>query len=41
MKPPTVPHNFTIPDLPFLSDQFTHVYKLLKSLYGLKDAGKT
>ena len=41
MKPPTVPHNFVIPDLPQLSDIFTHVYKLLKNLYGLKDTGKT
>ena len=41
MKPPTVPHNFVILDLPQLSDMFTHVYKLLKNLYGLKDADKT
>ena len=40
MKPPTVPHKFTIPDLPQLFDRFTHAYKLLKNLYGLKDAGK-
>ena len=41
MKPPTVPNNFIIPDLPQLSDRFTHVYELIKNLYGLKDAGKT
>ena len=26
MKPPTVPHNFIIPDIPLLSNRFTHVY---------------
>lgn len=41
MKPPRVPHNFLIPDLPTLSDRFTKVYQLLRNLYGLKDAGKT
>ena len=41
MKPLTVPYNFIIPDLPQLSDRFTHVYKLIKSMYGLKQAPKT
>ena len=41
MKPPKVPSDFSIPDLPAFSDRFLKVYKLLKNLYGLKDAGKT
>jgi hypothetical protein len=41
MKPPQVPAQFDIPDLPSLSDQFTNVYNLLRNLYGLKDAGRT
>ena len=41
MKPPKVPPNFVIPDLPNLADRFCNVYPLLKNLYGLKDAGKT
>eukprot|EP00980_Cylindrotheca_fusiformis_P020026 scaffold7110_cov112-Cylindrotheca_fusiformis.AAC.1 len=41
MKPPKVPGNFTIPDLPSAADRFNNVYKLIKNLYGLKDAGKT
>jgi hypothetical protein len=41
MKPPRVPRHFLIPDLPALADRFTKVYKLIKNLYGLKDAGKT
>ena len=41
MQPPKVPPNFTIPDLPNFADRFLKVYKLLKNLYGLKDAGKT
>jgi hypothetical protein len=41
MKPPKVPQKFDIPDLPSFSDRFTKVYKLLKNLYGLKDAGRT
>ena len=41
MKPPTVPSNFVIPDLPKFMDRFTHVYKLIKKLYGLKDVGRT
>ena len=31
----------TIPDLTAFSDRFLKVYKLLKNLYGLKDADKT
>ena len=41
MKPPTVPSDFVIPDLPKCMDRFTHVYKLIKNLYGLKYAGRT
>ena len=41
MQPPKVPPDFKIPDLPSFSDRFLKVYKLLKNLYGLKDAGKT
>ena len=41
MKPPTVPSNFVIPDLPTFMDRFTHVYKLIKNPYVLKDAGRT
>ena len=41
MKPPTLPLECTIPDLPKPSDRFLKVYKLLKNLYGLKDAGRT
>ena len=41
LKPPPVPTTFKIPDLPNISDRFTKVYKLLKNLYGLKDAGRT
>jgi hypothetical protein len=41
MRPPKVPPDFKIPDVPTLSDRFTNVYKLLWNLYGLKDAGKT
>ena len=41
MQPPRVPHDFKIPDLPSFTDRFTHAYKLLKNLYGLKDAGRT
>ena len=41
MRPPKVPHNFNIPDLPIFSERFTKVYKLLKNLYGLKNAGRT
>ena len=41
MSPPRVPNDFKIPDLPNPADRSTKVYKLLKNLYGLKDAGKT
>jgi hypothetical protein len=41
MRPPKVPPDFKIPDLPTMSDRFTNVYKLLRNLYILKDAGKT
>ena len=41
MKPPTVPSDLVIPDLPKFMDRFTHVYKLIKNLYGFKDAGFT
>jgi hypothetical protein len=41
MRPPRVPPDFIIPDLPTLSDRLTQAYKLIKNLYGLKDAGKT
>ena len=41
MQPPKVPFDFKIPDLPQLSDRFNKAYKLIKNLYGLKDAGRT
>ena len=41
MKPPTVPSQFPIPELPDPYDRFTKIYKLIKNLYGLKDAGRT
>lgn len=41
MQPPKVPPDFTIPDLPNFADRFLCLYKLIKNLYGLKDAGKT
>ena len=41
MKHPTVPSDFVITDLPKLMDRFTHFYKLIKNLYGLKDASRT
>ena len=41
MQPPKVPTDFSIPDLPHFTDRFLKVYKLLKNLYGLKDAGRT
>ena len=39
MRPTKVPSGFSIPDLPTFSDRFLRVYKLLKNLYSLKDAG--
>ena len=41
MKSHPVPYDFTIPDLPSPSDRLFKCYKLLKNLYGLKDAGRT
>ena len=41
MQPPKVPPGFLIPDLPLLLDSFVKVYKLIRNLYGLKDAGHT
>ena len=41
MRPPTVPADFIIPDIPVYTDRFTQVYKLIETLYGLKDAGRT
>ena len=41
MIPPKVPNNFPIPDLPNFTDRFTSTYKLIRNLYGLKDAGRT
>ena len=41
MKPPTVPSDFVIPDLPKFMDRFTHVSKIINNLYVLKDAGRT
>ena len=41
LTPPRVPPNFTIADLPKKQDRHLNAYKLLKNLYGLKDAGKT
>ena len=41
LRPPTVPNYFVIPDLPKPLDRVQKVYKLLKNLYGLKDAGRT
>ena len=41
LQPPRVPFNFPIPDLPHMNDRATKVYKLLKNLYGLKDASRT
>ena len=41
MLPPRVPDDFRILDLPSPEDRFSKVYKLLRNLYGLKDAGRT
>ena len=41
MQPPSVLSGFVIPNLPKFDDCFTHIYKMLKKLYSLKDAGKT
>ena len=34
MKPPIVPSEFVIPDLPKFMDRFNHICKLIKNLYG-------
>ena len=39
MKPPRVPPDFVIPNLPQPIDRVTKVYQLLRNLYGLKDVG--
>ena len=41
MRPPHVPPDFIIPDLPTYYDKVSKVNKLIKHLYGLKDAGRT
>ena len=41
MRPPHVPPDFIIPDLPTYYDKVSKVYTLIKNLYGLKDAGRT
>ena len=41
MKPPNVSKEFEITDLPKFTDRFIHIYKIIKNLYCLKDAGKT
>ena len=41
MRPPKVPTDFKIPDLPGYADCFTKLYKLLKNIYRLKDTGRT
>ena len=41
MKPPTVPMNFKISDLPLPGDRYINIYKLIKNLYGIKDVGRT
>ena len=41
LQPLRVPFDFPIPDLPNPLDHLTKVYKLIKNLYGLKDAGNT
>ena len=41
MQPPKGPYNFVSPDLANKHDCIMKVYKLIKNLYGLKDASKT
>ena len=41
MCPPTVPPDFVIPDLPSFFARVSNIYKLVKNLYGLKDASRT
>ena len=38
MKRPKASKDFEIPGLPNFTDRFIYVYKLIKNLYGLKDA---
>ena len=40
MKPHKVTKDFEILDLLNSTDRFIYVYKLIKNIYGLKDAGK-
>ena len=40
IRPLQVPPDFIIPDLPTHYDRVSKVYKLIKNLYGLKDAGR-
>ena len=40
MKPPKVPKDFKIIDLPNSKNRFINIYKLVKNLYGLKGAVK-
>ena len=41
IKPPKVPKEFEIPYLPNFTNRLIYLYKLIKNLYGFKDAGKT
>ena len=41
VKPPQVPLDFKIQDLPKLWDRHTSMYQVLHDLYGLKNAGRT
>ena len=41
VKPPKVSKEFEKPDLPNITNRFIYVYKLIKKLYGLKDAEMT
>ena len=41
MRPPTVPPDFIIPDLPSFFDKESNLFKLFKNIYVLKDASRT
>ena len=41
MKPPNIPKDFEIPDLPNFTDFFIYMYKIVKNLYGFKDYWNT